>query len=155
MASGEKHLTSIRRRIQGLKKAKRSRMCWELGHFQAPMFIKEPGEAPTKLYMPVCIDTASRAIMGSDLLPDPPSPQDLLSLLVVSMEKPCVGNVAPVLPESVRVDESAVLELIGRELGQLGVKVELVERLSALQEFKKIAERDLFSHQVGYSGGEN
>jgi hypothetical protein len=135
--------------------AKRSHMCWELGHFQAPMFIQEPEEAPTKPYMLVCIDTSSRAIMGSDLLRDAPSPQDMLSLLVVSMEKLCVGTGVPVLPGSVRMDDSAVFELIGRELGQLGVKVELVKRFSALPEFKKIAERDLFSHQVGYSGGEN
>ena len=53
------------------------------------------------------------------------------------------------------MDDSAVFELIGSELGQLGVRVELVERLSALPEFKGIAERDLFSHQVGYSGGKN
>jgi hypothetical protein len=34
MASGEKHLKSLRRRIQHLLNAERSRMCWELGHFQ-------------------------------------------------------------------------------------------------------------------------
>jgi hypothetical protein len=119
------------------------------------MFIQEPGETPTKPYMPVCIETASRAIMGNDLLREPPSPQDLLSLLVVSMEKPCVGTGAAVLPESLRVDDSAVFELAGSELGQLGVKVELVKRLSALPEFKEIVEREWFSRQVGYSGGEN
>ena len=119
------------------------------------MFIKEPGETPTKPYMLVCIDTASMAIMASNLLLDTPAPQDLFSLLVVSMEKPCVGIVAPILPESVRVDAPAVFNLLRSELGKLGVKVELVERLSALPEFKEIAERELFSHQVGYSGGEN
>ena len=155
MASGEKHLKSLRRRIAGLLNAERSRMCWELGHFQAPMFVKEPGEAPTKPYMLVCIDTASRAIMGSDLLLAPPSPQDYLSLLLASMERPCMGIGAPVLPESVRLDDAAVFKLLASELGQLGVKVELVERLSALPEFKEIAEREVFSHQVGYSGGAN
>jgi hypothetical protein len=155
MASGKKHLKSLRRRIQALLNADRSHMCWEPGHFQAPIFIQEPGEMPTQPYIPVCIDTASMAIMGSDLLRDPPSPQDLLSLLVVSMEKPCVGTGAAVLPETVRLDDSALFELIGSEVGQLGVKVVLVKRLSALREFKRIAERDLFSRQVGYSGGEN
>jgi hypothetical protein len=155
MASAKKHLKSLRKRIQDLLNVERSHMCWELGHFQAPIFIQEPGETPTKPHMLVCIDTASMAIMGSGLLRDPPSVQDLLSLLVVSMEKPCVGIGAPVLPESVRLDDSAVFELIGSELGRLGVKVELVERLSAFPEFKKIAERELFSRQVGYSGGEN
>jgi len=130
-------------------------MCWELGHFQTPMFVKEPGKPPSKPYMLVCIDAASRAVIGSDLLLDTPSPQDLLSLLVGSMEKPCVGIGAPVLPESVRVDDFAVFKSLGSELGQLNVEVELVERLSALPEFKEIAERELFSHQVGYSGGEN
>jgi len=130
-------------------------MCWELGHFQAPIFIQEYGETPTKPYMLVCIDTASQAIMGNDLLRDTPSPQDLLSVLVVSMEKPGMVTAVPVLPESVRLDDSAVFELVGRELGQLGLKVELVKRLSALQEFKGIAERDFFSHHIGYSGGEN
>ena len=130
-------------------------MCWELGHFQAPMFVKEPGKTPTKPYMLVCIDTASMAIIGSDLVLDFPNPQDLLSLLVASMEKPCVGMGVPVLPESVRLDDSAVFKLLGSELGQLGVRFELVERLSALPEFKEIAKRELFSRQVGYSGGEN
>jgi len=130
-------------------------MCWELGHFQTPMFVKESGERPTKPYMLVCIDTASRAIIGSNLLLDTPVPQDLLSLLLGSMEKPCVGIVAPILPQSVRVDDSAVFNLLRTELGQLCVKVELVEQLSALSEFKVIAERELFSRQAGYSGAEN
>ena len=155
MATGNKHLRSLRRRIQALFNAERSQMCWELGHFQTPMFVEEPGKTPTRPYMLVCIDTASRAIMGSDLLLDLPCPEDFLSLLVATMETPCVGNGAPVLPESVRLDDSAVFKLLGNELGQLGVKLELVERLSALREFKEIAERELFSRQVGYSGGEN
>ena len=155
MASGEKQPNSLRKRIQALLHARRTHMCWELGHFQAPIFIQEYGETPTKPYMLVCIDTASQAIMGNDLLRDTPSPQDLLSVLVVSMEKPGMVTAVPVLPESVRLDDSAVFELVGRELGQLGLKVELVKRLSALQEFKGIAERDFFSHHIGYSGGEN
>ena len=105
--------------------------------------------------MLVCIDTASRAIMGNDLLREPPSPQDLLSVLVVSMEKPGMVTAVPVLPESVRMDDPAAFELVGSELGQLGLKVELVKRLSALHEFKEIAERDLFSRQLGYSGRAN
>ncbi len=141
--------------MRGLLNAERSHMCWELGHFQAPMFVQEREKPPTKPYMLVCIDTASRAIMGSDLLADLPSPKDLLSVLVISMEKPCAGNGAPVLPATVRVDDSAVLKLLEGELGQLGVKFELDEGLSALREFKKIAERDFFSRQAGYSGGES
>lgn len=129
-------------------------MCWELGQFQTPMFVQEPGERPAQPYMLVCIDTASVAIIGSNLLLDTPAPQDLLSLLVASMEKPCVGIVAPILPQSVRVDDPAVFNSLRSELGQLGVKVELVEQLSALSEFKEIAERELFSHQAGYSGKE-
>lgn len=119
------------------------------------MFVKEPGETPTKPYMLVCIDTASRAVMGSDLLLDLPRPEDFLSLLVASMETPCVGNRAPVLPESVRLDDSVVFKLLGSELRQLGVKLELVEQLPTLREFKQIAERELFSRQVGYSGGKD
>jgi Domain of unknown function (DUF6930) len=155
MGASNKHLRSRRKRIQALLIAERSRMCWELGHFQAPMFVKEPGERPTKPYMLVCIDTAARAIIGSNLLLDTPVPQDLLSLLLGSMEKPCVGIVAPILPRSVRVDDSAVFDLLRTELEQLCVKVELVEQLSALPEFKEIAENELFSRQAGYSGAEN
>ena len=155
MASGKNNLKSLRRRIQELLNAERSPMCWELGHFQAPMFIQESGETPTKPYFLVCIDTASRAIMGNDLLRDPPSPHDLLSVLVVSMETPGMRTGVPVLPETVRLNDSAVCELVGSELGQSGVKVELVKRLPALHEFKGIAERDFFSHHMGYSGGEN
>jgi hypothetical protein len=155
MARSGKHLNSIRQRIQALLNADRSHMCWELGHFQAPMFIQESGEMPTKPYFLVCIDMASRAIMGNALLRDPPSPHDLLAVLVTSMEKPGMVTAVPVLPESVRVDISAVLELVESELSRLGVKVQLVKRLSALHEFKGIAERDFFSHHVGYSGGQN
>ena len=28
--------------------AERSHMCWELGHFQTLMFVKEPGKWPTE-----------------------------------------------------------------------------------------------------------
>ena len=155
MAPRKKHLNSLRKRIQDLLNAEPSRMSWELGHFQAPMFIQESGETPTKPYFLICIDRASRAIMGNELLRDPPSPQELLSVLVVSMEKPGMVTGVPVLPESVRLDDPAVFELAGSELGQLGIKVELVKRLSAIHEFKGIAERDFFSHHIGYSGGEN
>ena len=155
MATGKKHPKSLRRRIQDLLNAERSHMCWELGHFQAPIFIKELGETPTKPHMLVCIDTESVAIMGSELSRVPPSPQDLLTLLVVSMEKSFLGMSAAVLPESVRLDDPAVFELIGSKLGQLGVKAVLVQRLSALSEFMKIVERELFSRQVGYLGGAN
>ena len=155
MASGKKNLNSLRKRIEDLLNIERSHMCWELGHFKAPMFIKEPGETPTNPYMLVCIDTESLAIMGNDLLRDSPSPQDLLTLLVVSMERPFLGISAAVLPESVHLDDSAALELVGNELGQLDVMVVLVKRLSALSEFEKIIERDLFSRHVGYLGGAN
>ena len=155
MASDGNELKSLRRRIQDLLNAEPGHMCWELGHFQAPLFIQESGETPTKPYFLICIDTASRAIMGNELLRDPPSPQELLSVLVVSMEKPGMVTGVPVLPESVRLDNSAVFELVESELGQLGVKVQLVKRLSALHEFKGIAERDFFSHHMGYSGGKN
>jgi nitroreductase len=66
MARGRKHFEALRKRIHGLSNAERSHMCWELGHFQAPLFIQEPGEVPTKPYLLVCIDTASRAIMLYD-----------------------------------------------------------------------------------------
>jgi hypothetical protein len=155
MATGKKHLGSLRKRIQDLLNAERSHMCWELGHFQAPMFVKEPGETPTRPYMLVCIDTVSRAILGSDIVLDSPTPKDFLSLLIHSMEAPCVGSGDPVRPESVRLDDSAVFVLLSSKLGQLGVKIELVKHLSALAEFKKMAERELFSRQPGYSGGEN
>jgi len=65
-----------------------------------------------------------------------------------------LGNFVNV-EETVRLNDSAVCELVGSELGQSGVKVELVKRLPALHEFKGIAERDFFSHHIGYSGGEN
>ena len=153
MAIGKKHLMSLRKRIQNLLNADRSPMCWELGHFQVPMFIQEPGRTPTKPYMLVCLDKASTAIMGSDLVQDSPSSQDLLTLLIVSMENPLLGSGIPILPKSVHLDDPAVLEPIGTELGQLSVKLMLVKRLSGLHEFKKIVEHDLFSRQVGYSGG--
>src|ERR1035441_8266744 len=153
MAPRKKHLNSLRKRIQDLLNAEPSRMSWELGHFQAPMFIQESGGTPTKPYFLICIDTASRAIMGNELLRDPPSPQELLSVLVVSMEKPGMVTGVPVRPESVRLDAPAAFELAGSELGQLGIKVELVKRLSAIHEFKGIAERDFFSHHIGYLGG--
>lgn len=110
---------------------------------------------PTKPYMLVCIDTESLAIMGNELLRDPPSPQDLLSLIIASMEKPCVGRGVPVLPEKVQLEDSAVFELIESKLGPLGVKAELVRKFSSLPEFKKIMEREQFSKQPGYSGREN
>src|ERR1019366_9085666 len=115
MASGKKNLNSLRKIIEDLLNIERSHMCWELGDFQAPIFIKEPGGTPAKPYMLVCI------------------------------EKPFLGISAAVLPESVHLGDPAALELVGNELGQLDVKVVLVKRLSALSEFEKIIERDLFS----------
>src|ERR1039458_7034635 len=127
MASDGNELKSLRRRIRDLLNAEPSRMSWELGHFQAPMFIQESGGTPTKPYFLICIDTASRAIMGNELLRDPPSPQELLSVLVVSRENPGMVTGVPVPPEAVRFDDPAVFELAGSELGQLGIKVELVK----------------------------
>ena len=101
MATDKKHLMSLRRRIQNLLNADRSPMCWEIGHFQAPIFIKEPGGTPAKPHMLVCIDTESLAIMGSDLVQDSPSPQDLLKLLIVSMENPLLGTGSTLLPDGI------------------------------------------------------
>lgn len=70
MVTGNKHLRPLRRKLKALLNAGRSRMCWELGHFQTPMFVKEPGETPTKPHMLVCIDTTSMARiaqLGRDL----------------------------------------------------------------------------------------
>ena len=130
-------------------------MRWELGYFQTPMFIKEPGKAPSKPYMLVCVDIASRCILGSDLLPDLPLPQDFLSVIVTSMESPLVGSGAPARPDSVQLNDPAALELLAKELAPLKLNLELVEGLAALEEFKKIAEREFFSQQPGYSGREN
>ena len=58
MASGKKNLNSLRKRIDDLLYIERSHMCWDLGHFQAPMFIQEAGGTPTKPYFLICIDTA-------------------------------------------------------------------------------------------------
>jgi hypothetical protein len=64
MASGGKHLKSLRRRIPGLLNAERSHMCWELGYFQAPMFIQEPGEMPNERK---ARDVASSPACGLDI----------------------------------------------------------------------------------------
>jgi hypothetical protein len=62
--------------------------------------------------MLACIDTASTAMMGSGLVLNPASPQGLLSLLVDSMEKPLVGGGAPILPQSVRLDDPEWMDYI-------------------------------------------
>ena len=63
-----------------------------------------------------------------------------------------MGSGVSGLPQIVRLDDPAVFELIGQEVAQLGIQVELVKRLPALHAFKKIIEHDLFSHQKGYAG---
>lgn len=72
------------------------------------MLAKEPGGPPTKSFMLVCIDSASRAAMGSGLLRDAPSPQDLLTMLVASMENPCLATEAPVATESPLIPQTVV-----------------------------------------------
>ena len=155
MTSSNKSLQPLRKRIQSLSDAERRDKCWEVGYFQAPMFVKEPGGSPIKPYLLVCIDAVSRAVLGDQLLLDTPSPQEFLSLLVASMENPSVGTGAPVVPLSVHLDNSGAFKLLRDELGQLGVEVELVKRLPFLREFKGITEREFFSRQIGYTRGEN
>ncbi len=155
MTSSNKSLEPLRKRIQSLSEADRRDKCWEVGYFQAAMFVKEPGGSPIKPYMLVCIDTVSRAVLGNQLLLDTPSPQEFLTFLVATMENPGVGTGAPVVPLSVHLDNSGAFKLLRDELGQLGVEVELVKRLPFLREFKEISEREFFSPQLGYTGGEN
>ncbi len=138
-------LEALRKRIRSLVNAKRRDMCWELGYFQFPMHAKDPaGEAPTKPYMLVCIDTASRAVMANPLSRNLASPEEFLSLLVSSMAALCLGKSGPVLPRSVHLDNAAALELLEKELDQLDIEFELVRQLPFLREF--------FSHQAGYTG---
>ena len=155
MTSSNKSLQPLRKRIQSLSDAERRDKCWEVGHSQAPMFVKEPGGSPIKPYLLVCIDAVSRAVLGNQLLLETPSPQDFLSLLVASMENPSVGTGAPIVPLSVHLDNSGAFKLLRDELGQLSVEVELVKRLPFLREFNGITEREFFSRQLGYTGGEN
>jgi hypothetical protein len=146
-------LELLRKKIRSLVNAERRDMRWELGYYQVPMYAKDPaGEAPTKPYMLVCIDTTSRAVMGSPLLRNAVSPEEFLSLLVSSMESPCLGESGPVLPRSVHLDNSAALKLLEKELGQLDIKFELVKQLPFLREFAGITEREFFSRQPGYTG---
>jgi hypothetical protein len=95
------------------------------------------------------------ATVGNDLLRDPSTSQDLRSVLIASVERPGMITCVPILPESVRLDDPAAFELIGGELGQLGISFELAERLPGLSEFKQIVEREWFSRQIAYSGGKN
>ncbi len=150
---GTQQLEPLRKRIRSLVNAKRRDMRWELGYFQVPMYIKDPArEAPIKPYMLVCIDTASRAVMGNPLLRNVASPEEFLSLLVSSMESPCLGESEPVLPRSVHLDDAAALELLKKELDQLDIEFELVKQLPFLREFAEITEREFFSRQAGYTG---
>ena len=144
MPSTKQSLEQLRQRIRSLVGAERRDMCWEIGYFQTPIAVKEPGEAPFNPYMVVCIDTESRAVMGSDLLEEPPSPQDFLTLLVDSMEAPSVGKGGSVIPRSVRLKDSAALKLLETELNQLGTEFELVKALPFLREFAEITEREFF-----------
>ena len=155
MTSSNKSLQPLRKRIQSLSDVERRDNCWEVGYFQTPMFVKEPGGSPINPYLLVCIDAVSRAVLGNQLLLDTPSPQEFLSLLVASMENPSVGTGAPIVPLSVHLDNSGAFKLLRDELGQLGVEVELVKRLPFLREFNGITEREFFSRQIGYTGGEN
>ena len=146
-------LEPLRKRIRSLVNAKRRDMCWELGYFQVPMYVRDPaGEAPIKPYMLVCIDTASRAVMGNPLLRNVASPEEFLSLLVSSMASPCLGKSEPVLPRSVHLDDAAALELLEKELDQLDIEFELVRQLPFLREFAEITEREFLSRQAGYTG---
>jgi hypothetical protein len=139
--------------MQKLMNADRSPMCWELGHFQAPRFATKPSPTPARPYMLVCLDKASTAIMGCDRVQTSPSSQDLLTLLIASMENPLLGGV-PVLPTSVHLDDPRALEPIRTELGELSVKVSLVKRLSGLHEFKKIVGLALFSRRGSIREGQ-
>ncbi len=146
-------LEALRKRIRSLVNAKRRDMCWELGYLQVPMYVKVTAEeAPTKPYMLVCIDTASRAVMGNPLLSNVASPEEFLTLFVSSMESPCLGESGPVLPRSVHLDNAAALELLEKELDQLDIEFELVRQLPFLREFAEITEREFFSRQAGYTG---
>jgi hypothetical protein len=153
MTTGSQQLEPLRKRIRSLVNAKRRDMCWELGYFQVPMYVKDPAwEEPIKPYMLVCIDTTSRAVMGNPLLRNVASPEEFLSLLLSSMASPCLGESGPVLPRSVHLDNSAALKLLEKELGQLDIEFELVKQLPFLREFAGITEREFFSRQPGYTG---
>ena len=119
------------------------------------MLVKSMGEAPLRPYLLVCIDTESRAVMGSELSADTPSPKNYLSLLVTSMEAPCVDESDSVVPRSVRLAQAETVKLLKSELAQLSIEFELADQLPAIREFAEIAEGEFFSRQMGYAGGKN
>ena len=148
-------LDRLKERILSLRHVKPRDLCWELGNFQTPMLVKNPGETPLRPYLLVCIDTESRAVMGSALLGEVPSPKEHLSLLMTSMETPCVDQSNPVVPHSIRLNHPEALKLLKNELAQLSIKFEFANQLHVVREFAEIAERDFFSRQIGFAGGKN
>jgi len=148
-------VSELRKRAALLPTAKRRDMCWEIGWFQVSMLVKEPGEAPINPYLLVCIDTASRFVLGNLLLKDTPRPMDFLSLLVASMEAALPGEAGSVLPRSVQLNDSGALKLLRSELRGLGIDFQIVEELQFVREFARISEREFFSRRSGYAGHRN
>ncbi len=155
MRASKDSLNGLRKRIAPLREAKRHDMCWQMGWFKVPMFVKEPGEAPLNPYLLVCIDTASRFVLGDLLLKETPRPEDYLSLLVASMEAPFPGDTGSARPRSVQLNDSAALRLLRREMGSLGIEFQLAEELRFVQEFAGISEREFFSQRLGFKGRQN
>ena len=61
----------------------------------------------------------------------------------------------PVVLHAVRLAHSESFKMLRSELAQLGIRCELADQLRFVREFAEIAERDLFSRQIGYAGEKN
>ena len=149
-------LDRLKERILSLRDVKPRDMCWDLGHFKAPMLVKGSGEKLIYPYLLLCIDTASRVVISDLLTGDTPTPEHFLSLLLASMEAPTdLKQDGPVVPHSIRLDDSAACTLLESKLAQLEIKFVVVKHLPVLREFEEITEREFFSHQKGYTGGQS
>ena len=156
MAFENPTLDRLKERILSLRDVKPRDMCWELGHFKAPMLVEGSGGKLVYPYLLLCIDTASRVVISDLLTGDTPTPEQFLSLLLESMEAPSdLKKAGPIVPHSIRLDDSAACTLLESKLAQLGIKFVVVKHLPALREFEKITEREFFSHQKGYTGGQS
>ncbi len=106
---------------------------WQADFFHSPMWITNDEEGTYRPWTAVILDRDSGFVLGTELLPDDPTPERLHDYLIRIMAHP--GGGPPVRPAQIEVSDSDCYDFLKPRLAEWNIDCRLVDELPELREF--------------------
>jgi tetratricopeptide (TPR) repeat protein len=119
---------------------------WHVMIQQLRTWITPPDEEPSRPFVTILVNLQLGIIQSFELLPDYPSPEQLLNILFQAMQKPPKGmKQKPHRPQQIQLEDESLATALTPELETLDIQVQHHPRLEGMDEII----RDLEDHLRG------